>query len=118
MNQYYHPSSEPLWVDSNWLRENTPWDPDTTPLTTLADNGFFELKVEPYDYKIHSPYVYYPVWDYRVESPYCIQYSTEFKPFPLDEAKDMMQAYYPDYTSEIEAATTSEQLQEIYNSVS
>lgn len=115
MNQYYHPSSEPNWVNDDWLRANTTWDPADTPLEVLAENGFYEVKYDiPSD---HSPDLYEFVWSYSVVSPYCIWVVSEFTPKPFDEAKAWMLANYPDYADQINLATTVDQLQDILNSI-
>lgn len=117
MHEYYHPSSNPFWVNDDWIRNNTEWDPDTTPLTTFADNGFYRVATEEPDQSIHCVYIYSYVWDNRIESPYCLRYVSEYVPYPLNEAKQNMIDIYPDYTADIKAATSTEELQEIYNSI-
>lgn len=115
MNEYYHPSSSPEWVNDDWIRRNTQWDPETTSVETFADNGFFRLKTEtPTD---HSENLYDFKWADTIVYPYCVREVVEFIPKPFDEAKAWMLENYPDYADQINLATTVDQLQDILNSI-
>lgn len=116
MHEYYHPSSDPTWVNDDWLKRNTQWDPDTTPVEVLADNGYFEVKTEDPG-SSHSPYLYFYIWSGSVIYPYYVQIVSEFDPKPLPQAKAWMLKTYPDYAAEIEAATSVDELQQILNSI-
>ena len=116
MHEYYHPSSNPIWVNDDWLKANTQWDPETTPLEVLADNGYFQVKIEDPDPN-YSPNLYVFLWQDQIVSPYCVQSVYEYSPKPLPEAKAWMLKNYPDYAAEIEAATSVDELQQILNSI-
>lgn len=115
MHEYYHPSSDPIWVNDDWLRVHTQWDPNDTPVETLAENGFYQVKTEvPTD---HSENLYTFKWSDTIVSPYCVRAVYEFVPRPFDEAKAWMLKNHPDYADQINLATTVEQLQDILNSI-
>lgn len=116
MNEYYHPSSDPIWVNDDWLRANTQWNPDTTPVEVLADNGFFQVKTEDPGTS-HSYNLYYFIWTDTIIYPYCIRAVSEYDPKPLPQAKAWMLETYPDYAAEIEAATSVDELQQILDSI-
>lgn len=115
MHEYYHPSEAPQWVNDDWLRANTTWDPESTSVETLAENGFYQLKTEvPTD---HSENLYYFKWSDTIVYPYCVRSVSEFNPHPFDEAKAWMLENYPDYADQINLTTTVDQLQDILNSI-
>lgn len=116
MNQYYHPASNPIWVNDDWLKENTPWDPEVTSVETLADNGYFQQKVEDPGTS-HSPRLYIYLWTNTISYPYCITLVEGYDPKPLPQAKAWMLETYPDYAAEIEAATSVDELQQILDSI-
>jgi|DEB0MinimDraft_3_1074331.scaffolds.fasta_scaffold52450_1 hypothetical protein len=117
MHQFYHPSSEPNWVDSDWIRVNTRFDPESTSVEELADNGYFEEKVVDPDTANYSAFLYVYRWSNTIAYPYCVREVFEYQPLPLDQAKKWMLKTYPDYAAEIEAATSVDELQQILNSI-
>lgn len=117
MNQYLHPSSDPTWVDADWIRENTRFDPDTTSPEEFADNGYFEIKTTDPDTANYSAFLYIYRWQNTITYPYCLRAVYEYDPKPLDEAKAWMLKTYPEYKEDILAATSVAELQDILNSI-
>ena len=116
MNQYYHPSSNPIWVNDDWIVSNTTLVPGVTPLDDFVAEGFYEVKVvEPSpDF---SPGLYDQVWTNSIEPPYLIQTVSEYTPKSLDRAQQWMLSLYPDQKDSILAATSVDELQQLLNTL-